>query len=441
MESHHYGWWPATDWVDWLALLKRVIRPHNPQADIVFWTYNWGYAPEADRLALIRALPPDVTLQATFEMFEAIKREHVTSVCVDYTVSFEGPGRYFAGEAAAAHERGLTLYAMSNTGGLTWDLGVIPYEPVPFQWARRHAALLDAHRRWGLSGLMESHHYGWWPSVVSDLAKWAYWTPSPSSDEVCARLARRDFGAGADDALAAWRDWSAAIRDYVPTREDQYGPFRIGPAYPLVFRLVPEIPAASFAMFGARIVVADYQPREGRRPQSTGAARFPVEIRCLERMAARWQRGVERLAAAVALAPARRRAEAERMLALGRFVVHAVRTTIHLKRWWLLKQRLWGEPDSARAHAVLDELVALAETEIANTAAAIPLVEADSRLGWEPSMDYMADAAHLRWKIAQVRRVVDAEIPAYREMLNLTDPADLTHLTDPVAPASAAPVD
>lgn len=35
-------------------------------------------------------------------------------------------------------------------------------------------------------------------------------------------------------------------------------------------------------------------------------------------------------------------------------------------------------------------------------------------------MEYMTDAAHLRWKIAQVCRVLDSEFPAYRQSLALT---------------------
>jgi hypothetical protein len=194
----------------------------------------------------------------------------------------------------------------------------------------------------------------------------------------------------------------------------------------MTFRLIPTLPAASHAMFGPRIVVTDYQPREGRRRQSTGIARFPVEIRSLERMAAQWQHGIECLEEAVRRVPPRKRDGAERMLALGRFIWHMVQTTIHLKRWWLLRERLFGEPDSTTAHALLDEMVALAEEEIANATAAMPLAQADSRLGWEPSMDYMTDAAHLQWKIAQVRSVLDHEIPAYRDSLDLTDTNDGT---------------
>lgn len=40
----------------------------------------------------------------------------------------------------------------------------------------------------------------------------------------------------------------------------------------------------------------------------------------------------------------------------------------------------------------------IGEAEIENTKATIPLVELDSRLGWEPTMEYRADAEHLNWK-------------------------------------------
>ena len=129
------------------------------------------------------------------------------------------------------------------------------------------------------------------------------------------------------------------------------------------------------------------------------------------------------------------------MVGLGQFILNCVQTALHTKRWWQLKQRLLGEmgteplshdtepsyadhsgekgsvPISPISQAVIDDMVRLGEAEIANAEATIPLVEADSRLGWEPSMEYMADRAHLEWKIAQLRLVLDEEIPAYRSAL------------------------
>ena len=402
------GWWPCVDYPDWLNMVKGIIRRYNPDADVVFWTYNWGWAPESDRLALIGSLPDDVTLQATFEMFENVERRGVPTRCVDYTVSFAGPGQYFASEAAAAHARGLRLHTMSNTGGLTWDIGVIPYEPVPYQWARRHEAMLQANRDWGLCGLMESHHMGWWPSIISELAKWTFWQPHTPTDDLLERLARRDFGpAGAPAAIEAWQHWSAAILDYVPTNEDQYGPFRVGPAFPLLFDADEiDFPDADYAHFGNRILKTAYRPHDPNVLEG--------EIGCLEAMAARWAQGVEAMRRAVGATPQRKLDDARRMLNLGEFVACCVHTTIHVKRWWRLRQDLAATDGAPATSAVLAAMEELAEAEIANATAAIPLVDADSRLGWEPSMEYMADREHLEWKIAQVRGVLDEEIPARR---------------------------
>lgn len=414
------GWWPCSDYPQWLNLLKKVIRRHNPAADIVFWTYNWGYVAEAPRLALIRALPTDITLLVTFEMFEQIEREGVTNVCVDYTLAFAGPGHYFASEAQAAHARGIRLYTMCNTGGQTWDFGVIPYQPAPFQWGRRYDALLQARQAWGLSGLMESHHYGWWPSFVAELAKNAYWRGGEPIAAAAAAIARRDYGdAAAPLVLATWQDWSEAMRDYVPTNEDQYGPFRVGPAYPMFLKRVTKLPAVWHAVLGNEIVVPDYQPMEGPR-QSLGPARFPVEIRTLQRMAARWAQGLEQLTAAAAVTPVRKQARLSELRNLGQFMLHSIYTTIHLKQWWLLKRWLLMESAPDKVNTILDQMVQLAAAEVANAQATIPLVEQDSRLGYEPSMEYMCDRAHLEWKITIVRRVIEHEIPEYRKSLGLT---------------------
>lgn len=410
------GWWPCTDYPRWLDLLKKVMRRHNPDLDIVFWTYNWGWAPEAERLALIEALPLDITLMATFEMFEEIEKNGITTRCVDYTVSFDGPGGYFSSEARAAHERGLRLYTMSNTAGMSWDFGTVPYEPVPFQWARRHAGLLDAHEKWGLTGLMESHHYGFWPSsTVSELAKWAYWTPRVPAGEILDRMAVRDFGpAGGPLAVQAWEAWSDAIRDYVPTNEDQYGPFRVGPSYPLLFEKEYEpFPSAPYAHFGNAILTTHYKPH---RPDDVAA-----EIELLERMRSRWMEGIEFMKQAAVLAPEKNLPAALRTLGIGEFISNSVLTTIHVKKWWQLKRWALDESDAEKRIAIFDELILLGEAEIANAEVTIPLVEADSRLGWEASMEYMTDRVHLEWKIAQVRRVLDEEIPAARleiELLN-----------------------
>ena len=60
----------------------------------------------------------------------------------------------------------------------------------------------------------------------------------------------------------------------------------------------------------------------------------------------------------------------------------------------------------------IKELIAL---ERANAECALVFVEKDSRLGWEPSMDYVGDAEHIRWKLRHLDYVLDYEIKCYEK--------------------------
>ena len=56
----------------------------------------------------------------------------------------------------------------------------------------------------------------------------------------------------------------------------------------------------------------------------------------------------------------------------------------------------------------------LCRAELENAKEAIPKVQMNSRLGWEPSMEYLGDEAHIRWKIAQVESVINVDIASFR---------------------------
>ncbi len=422
------GWWPCRDYPAWVAMIKKVVRKWSPQADIVFWTYNWGYAPEKERIELINSIPKDISLLVTFEMFDQIRRGGAVNPVMDYTISYPGPGKYFASEAKAASRRGIRLYAMCNTAGCTWDFGVTPYEPFPQQWAKRHEAILEAKRKWGLAGLMESHHFGFYPSFIAELAKWNFWKTSPSQPDTLKRIAIRDFGKeGAAHALKAWNLWSEAVRNYIPTNEDQYGPNRVGPSYPLIFH--PDItrtftskeismPCSPSAHNGSAIVKTFYHPYENAQ-QSPAPLRIRMEIRQYRKARALMEKGLCEIRKAVALAPAGRREDGWRQTLLAGFISNTLLTTIHVKEWWALNQRLFVQKNRSSLHRLLDKLLEIAAAEIENAKATIPIVERDSRLGWEPSMEYMCDKAHLEWKIRQVRHMVDNEISAYRRSIDL----------------------
>ncbi|MBR1968998.1 MAG: hypothetical protein IKA17_01435 [Clostridia bacterium] len=411
------GWWPCSDYPKWLECVKKAVRKHRKDADIVFWTYNWGYAPEEDRLRLIRSLPTDISLQVTYEMFENVPMGSITKTCADYTLSFEGPGQYFVSEAKEAKKRGIRLYTMSNTGGLTWDFGVIPYEPMPYQWIKRYEGLRKAYKDWGLCGLMDSHHFGFYPSFIGDLAKQCFILENDDSEKCVMDVLTSRFGkenaTTVDDAL---RKWSEAITYYTPSDADQYGAFRIGPAFP--FCLIKESKAAAekHAHFGNGIYEvtypADYSPTN-KLPMGRGilpAIRLDEEIKSLDKMLSLIEEGTEILRQ---IPESARNENLSLLLNMGEFLCCYVRTGINAKHWYYLRSHIHFEKDPEKVLQLAAEIEKLGKLEIENAQNAIEFVRKDSRLGWEPSMEYMADEKRILWKIKHLNYVLDFELGCF----------------------------
>jgi len=389
------GWWPCDDYPRWLERVRDAVHRVSPQALIIFNTYNWGWTPEAIRKKFLESLPKDIIIQITFEIFKEIRRERVVCLVMDYSISADEPGFYFSSEAKNAHELGIPLLATSNTAGMTWDFGCIPYVPVPQQWIRRFRALDYARQEWGVVRYYENHHYGWYPSVITELGKWYFQSPQVDLDSLLKQIAERRSGSkGAPYMLSAWNFWSNAIRYYVSSNEDQYGPFRVGPAYPLIFH--PNItrtmsnkeisfPTDPGAHFGNSIIKTMYQPFENAG-QMPGPIRYPAEIRSMRKMLKIWKRGITAMEKAMATVSGSKRSEIERELNLGRFIANCIITGINTKCWWILNTALQNSTSVNKSLHLLDRIEELAMEEIENAIATIPLVEADSRLGWEPSV-------------------------------------------------------
>ena len=408
------GWFPCNDFPEWVNLVKKVIRKENSEADIVFWTYNWGYVKEELRAELIENLPTDISLQATFEMFEKVEREGIKGITTDYSIFEPGPGHYFSSEAKAAAKRGIPLYSMTNSGGLTWDIGTIPYEPVPYQWLKRYNKMIEMNEKYGLVGSMDSHHFGFYPSFISELAKWCFWTPYTDGEEVLARLTARDWGKeNTETALSAYKDFSEGINLLISTNEDQYGPLRMGPSYPLILFEDEkiEIPSPDYAHFGGNHICDPTYPYDISTPEKL--ERLENEIKLYTKSSDYFMRGAKKLNSVLSSLPDSKYDNAKRIAGLGEFMGRAIATARNVKEWHKRKAAL-SSPGADKA-ALLDQMTEIAKADIENAKMTIPLVEYDSRLGYEPSMEYMCDKEHLDWKINVVTRIINEEIPDIRK--------------------------
>lgn len=397
------GFWPTEEWVDWLQVVKEVTRQYRPDFDVVFWTYNWFRRPSGDRLKLVERLPTDITLLVTYVRGDPpVMTGGVPMDVDDYSITRPGPSAVFRSEADVAVRRGIRLMAMANTAGRTWDFGCgVPYVPTPDRWHDRCVSLRAAQARWGLGALMDSHHFGFAPSFIADLVKAELTEEADTNDypRLLADVARREFGSKAAPAVvAAWHDWSEAMRWHSAEVRDLAGPLRVGSVYPLVLPgknnpppLRPYVegthasnPGSGWQYMCPRYAIFAFE-------KELTPERLAGEIGLAEREMAFFRTGCDRLSAACEDVPEAKRAVALRLLGLGEWMYHSARTVRNVKRFY--------RAGIAKDRAALQTIIA---DERENVKELIPFVERDSSLGWEPTMNYAGDAAALRWKLAQL---------------------------------------
>lgn len=420
------GWWPCTDYPDWLEMILKAIRKHSDTCQLIFSTYNWGFAPEEDRIALIENLPDGIIVQPTWDMFQQFRIGDIVEDVVDYSLVMPGPGDYFISEAKAVKARpGLTLSANAQASGRTWDFGVVPYEPMPRQWIKRWEGLVKAHYEWGLEDICENIHYGFYPSFILDIEKQLFFTNAKPAEQILDDILQRDFGDHAKCVKIATEYFDRAITYYCPTNEDQYGGYRIGPAYPFWLEDIHALPSGLreegkkpdklHPMFGNRIYFSRYVPDVAGRNSLTGV-RIREEIRSTEIMRDLMLEGIRVLKTCD-----EPNENVQRLTGLAEFIYRTILTVLNVKRHYILKQKLSIADGCKQAEDILDEIKAILLDERQNAKDTIPLVQADSRLGWEPSMEYVCDEEALLWKLRQLDYELNIILPKFHKGNNLAE--------------------
>ena len=141
------GWFPCSDYPEWVSLINKVLKKYNPECELIFSTYNWGYHDADLRCALIDNLPTDVSMEICWGMFHQRKHKNSIEETADYSLGLYDAGYYFTTEAEAATRRGIKIIADCQSSGRTWDFGVIPYEPMPYQWIKKYNEILKAKKK------------------------------------------------------------------------------------------------------------------------------------------------------------------------------------------------------------------------------------------------------------------------------------------------------
>lgn len=412
------GWYPCVDYPQLVTMVKNVIQQYNPEADLVFWSYNWGWAPKDARLALIEALPKDISLLVTFEMWEYLKDDLGKSYRIaDYSISFPGPAQVFVDEAEKAKECGIRLYSQANTGGRTWDMGSAPYLPVPQQWQKRYAALRESKEKYNLSGLMENHHYGWMPSFLDLFAKNAYTSNSVPDDAMLEAIAKRDFGEAYAQALEAWEQFSQGLSKVVACNIDQYGPYRCGPSYPLTFTQTKKELDMPYVAWAWHKQGGIWEPIYGDDVFSD-VDNSLMRLQHGEAVAEHFEKGVAILDSIAKRMDYASGSEQSYQIAVARYIACAYNTAKHVMIWNIAKRLLFALRENRQniqaeellkaiqvtaytEEALAERMHAVAQAEKENVMVALSCWQEDSRIGYEPTLEYVFNDDFAQWKIAE----------------------------------------
>ncbi len=407
------GWFPCNDWCLLLKMIQNAVAKIKPDVEIILSSYNWNGQPKELRHELIASLPEGILLNCGWEMNAEYTMGDLTNTCRDYSLRCVNPGEYFLTEAEGATKYGVKLDTLANTGGKTWDFGVIPFDPAPYRWAERFEAMRKAHDENNLASLSDSIHYGCHPSFITEIANWAFAEPRVDLDTLIPKILAMHFGKKEIGKIdEAMKKWSEAFAHMVPSHEDQYGALRIGPAHPFYAGKSGKWDGASppqdkfaSAKLGPGMYESVYQYRLKGLP---GEIRMPYEIKEFETVRDLLLEGITLLEGVE-----EKNDELLRLINMGHFMYRTILTTLNRKHYFLLDQtRMNTESDSERRDAIV-QMIALLKLEQENAKATIPYVEFDSSLGFEPSLEYVCDRERIEWKLAQV----DEEIEMLQDLL------------------------
>ncbi|MBR2021839.1 MAG: hypothetical protein IJ939_05320, partial [Clostridia bacterium] len=210
--------------------------------------------------------------------------------------------------------------------------------------------------------------------------------------------------------------FSEGARHNVSTNPDQYGPSRVGPSFPLILfddkDFVFKSPA--HAHFGRNtICFPNYDIYPALNTQEI-IDKLEFEIKTYKETSRFYDEGADILERIIPLIPERKRRNATKIMNVARFIGNTAKTVVAVKEWMKRKNKLLETHGEAR-NELVREMIEIAKSEIHNAKNTIPLVEFDSRLGYEPSMEYMCDREHLEIKIAQVENMIENELTKYFE--------------------------
>jgi hypothetical protein len=282
----------------------------------------------------------------------------------EYSISTVGPGPRASSHWKMAREAGLKCVAKIQANN-SWELSAVPALPV-LDLVGEHVSNLNAAN---VDGIMLSWTLGGYPSANLDLVSKLGAFPRQTKDQALDSLAVERYGAGAEDARRAWRDFSDAFREY---------PFDGGVIYNAPVQLGPaNLLFDNRSGYAATMVGIPYDDVRG------WCGPYPPEVLAgqYEKVARGFAEGIGALELAASKATADRLAEAKKDLGVARAAEIHFQSVANQVRFVLARDSAAGAERTQRMKSILQD-----ERELAVKLFA--LTRQDSRIGFEASNQY-----------------------------------------------------
>lgn len=423
----------VSEWSHAVAIAAEEMHKINPKIEVLPWEYNVAFAPDFAPLKayVMTQLPADSIPLLTFENGKAYELDGQKGWLRDYAINQVGPAEVTQAQLQEARRRAKpfrAIYSKADTFA-SWQFGTFPYLPFPYQWHARYEAL----DKWGVNGTLETWSYGFKPNWVAEMRAWYCWTDAPPLDTLLRQIARRDFGAGSEEAvLAAWRSFSEAAKLYPDTGPNWGSNNAV--ASPLFFEKPkpramtlehswsdpnlwtrqsqlnpywPYVPARLFFW-------PDFTNRVNNAERYIRFFTIPVFQKYLAQAADRMEEGLGRYRQAALAAPVSKQKAVFREVLLAEQLQRMMRSEHAIIEFEGKRLALHQSTDQKEKLRLLDEMTVLLRAERARTQAAWETARRDSRLGYEWEQDYIYTPDTIAEKLKVLDETLSTQLPAYQ---------------------------
>ena len=368
------------------ATIAAGVARGNPQAKTIVWDWGWDDARAAE---IIAKLPKTCWFMSVSEWSLPIERGGVKSTVGEYSLSSVGPGPRAIEHWALARAAGLKTVAKVQTSA-TWEFSAIPYLPV-LDLVAEHGRNLSAA---GVNGLMLSWSLGGYPSPNLEVFQ-AFTAKSQATGEVLDRVAEKRYGNAAVPLMRqAWSAFSDGFREFPYHIGTVYqGPQQMGPSNPLFLK-----PTG----YPATMVGLPYDDLTAWR------SIYPAEVWIgqMEKVRAGFERGCGIYGQLIAQASGAGLYELRREAGMFRAATLHFASCADQARFVAMRDALLAAADEPARAACRAELRKIVQSELATAKQLLPLVKADTRIGYESSNQYYYIPQDLVEKVLCCRHIL-----------------------------------